>query len=100
MKVVSKKLRDSARGQYCTLRLPGCNGNPETTVLAHVPCGMRGMGIKSPDNMAVFACSYCHDVIDGRRRGEYDAYDLLRALAETQAHWIQSGLIKIAGVAP
>ena len=37
MKVVSKKIRNSARGQDCALRIPGvCNFNPETTVLAHV----------------------------------------------------------------
>lgn len=97
MQVVSKKLRESARGQDCTLRLPGCNGNPETTVLAHIPCGMRGMGMKSPDNMAVFACSHCHDVIDGRRHGGFTSFDLLRSLAETQAYWISTGLMKIAG---
>lgn len=28
-------LRDSARGQECFVRLDCCNGNPETTVLAH-----------------------------------------------------------------
>lgn len=98
MTVVSKKLRDSARDRCCTLRLAGvCNHQPETTVLAHLPCGMKGMGMKSPDNMAVFACSACHDVIDGRRGGVYDAHDLLRALAETQAYWIDKGLMSIAG---
>ena len=58
MKVSSKKLRESARGMDCALRIPGaCNHNPETTVLAHLPCGHKGVGMKSPDNMAVFACS-------------------------------------------
>lgn len=97
MKVESKKLRASARGQDCTLRLPGvCNGNPETTVLAHLPCGKKGMGMKSPDNMACFACSACHDAIDGRRRDvEVEGADLLRALAETQEHWIGQGLMII-----
>ncbi|MBC7213069.1 MAG: DUF1364 family protein, partial [Pseudomonas sp.] len=32
MRVVSKKVRESARGQDCTVRIPGiCNFNPETT---------------------------------------------------------------------
>lgn len=96
MRIQSKKLRDSARGRDCTLRLPGvCNFNPETTVLAHLPCGMKGVGMKSPDNMAVFACSSCHDAIDGRSRVDVDAFDLLRALAETQAYWLEKGLIVV-----
>lgn len=96
MRVESKKLRDSARGRDCTLRIPGtCNGNPETTVLAHLPCGHRGVGMKSPDNMAVFACSACHDLIDGRARGELDWRDVLRALAETQLYWIDRGLLVV-----
>lgn len=100
-RIVSKKLRDSARGQDCTLRIPGvCNFNPETTVLAHLPCGHKGMGMKSPDNMAVFACSCCHDRLDFRvKGGDIDARDLLRALAETQAAWLRMGLMTIKGVA-
>ncbi len=42
MRVVSKKVRDSARGQDCTVRIPGtCNFDPATTVLAHLPCARR-----------------------------------------------------------
>lgn len=101
MRVVSKKLRDSARGQDCTLRLPGvCNFNPETTVLAHLPCGHKGVGMKGPDMIAVFACSACHDRLDFRARGgDIDASDLLRALAETQMRWVAMGLLKIKGAA-
>jgi len=96
----SKKLRDSARGQECTLRIPGtCNFNPETTVLAHIACGQKGMGLKSPDNMAVFACSSCHDLLDGRRQGGVDPQDIIRALGETQAIWISQGLMTIKGAA-
>lgn len=63
------KLTESARGQECHVRIPGvCNGNPETTVLAHLkPTGHGTMGGKPPDICGVFACSDCHDVIDGRR---------------------------------
>ena len=99
MRIVSQKLRDSAQGKDCTLRLPGvCNFNPETTVLAHLPCGMKGTGMKGPDVLAVFACSSCHDVLDSRAKGEIDWRDVLRALAETQLDWVGSGLIKVAGV--
>lgn len=96
----SKKLRDSARGQECTLRIPGvCNFNPETTVLAHIACGQKGMGLKSPDNMAVFACSCCHDVLDGRAKGDLTDADKLRALAETQGFWLRNGHMTIKGAA-
>lgn len=96
MKIESKKIRSAARGQDCTVRLVGiCNFNPETTVLAHLPCGQRGVGIKSPDNIAVFACSSCHDAIDGRVKADIDWRDMLRALAETQLSLIEKGIMVI-----
>ena len=66
--VRSKKIRDAARGQACTLRFPVCNQNTETVVLCHSNRGAdgKGMGIKSSDDRAAFGCSACHDVLDGR----------------------------------
>lgn len=95
--LTSKRLRDSARGQDCTLRLACCNHNPETTVLAHLPVpGFKGVGMKVPDNLSAFACLACHDAIDRRRHDvEWDYRDLLRALGETQAIWIQQGLLRV-----
>lgn len=88
----SKKLKNSARGQDCTLRLIGtCNSNPETTVLAHIGRS-RGMGIKCDDSFAVFACSSCHSKID-RDSKESNASDLIRALEETQSYWFNEGLL-------
>jgi hypothetical protein len=96
--VVSKKLRDSAKGRQCTLRLSVCNFNTETTVLAHLPIGLsKGMGIKGNDNHACFACSSCHDLLDGRTKGFVSEKDMLRALYETQTIWIEEGLITIEG---
>lgn len=101
MKVISKAIRDSARDQDCTLRLPGiCNFDTATTVLAHVPCGHSGVGMKGPDVIAVYACSDCHDALDERTRtASIDGWDVIRALAETQLRLIQKGLIKVKGVA-
>ena len=67
-------LRNLARGQECQVRLPGiCNRNPETTVLAHFRMpGTCGMGMKPPDEQAAWACSACHDAIDGRTKSGYD----------------------------
>ncbi|MCE0850532.1 DUF1364 domain-containing protein [Pseudomonas asiatica] len=100
MRVVSKKVRESARGQDCTVRIPGtCNFNPETTVLAHLPCGQKGMGMKGFDTVAVYACSACHDVLDGRGKGEVDWSDMPRAIAETHEALIRAGILTIKGVA-
>ena len=93
------KLRDSARMQPCTLRLQGCTHDPATTVLAHLPCAAKGMGIKGPDWFAVYACASCHDVLDGRKGGgimrveKFEA--MLRGLYETQSEMIRLGLIKM-----
>ena len=98
MKIVSKKIRDSARGKDCTLRLPGvCNFNPETTVFAHIGV-IRGMGLKCNDNMGIYCCSNCHDTLDSRTASAtpVDAADKLRALEETQAALFEDGLLKVA----
>lgn len=100
MRVVSQKLRDSAKGKTCTMRLAGCDFGTETTVLAHLPCGNKGTGMKSPDLIAVRACANCHAQIDGPNRWEIPASDYLRALAETQLQWIEDGLLTVAGVRP
>ena len=94
------KLRDSARGEECTLQIfPYCNGNPETVVLCHLPSG-SGMGQKSPDWFAVYGCSNCHDIIDGRIikdalwPHEIETAKKL-ALFRTWQRMIEKGLIKI-----
>ena len=95
-----KKLRDSARGEDCTLQIhPYCNGNPETVVLCHLPSG-SGMGQKSPDWFAVYGCSSCHDLIDNRtRQNGIDSIEIRyyshRALFRTWSRMIEKGLIKI-----
>ena len=99
MIIKSEKLHNSAKGQDYTLRLPGiCNFNSETVILAHVPCGMSGMGMKGPDIIAAYLCSDCHDVLDQRKSlVEVDGWDVIRAVAETQCRMVQAGLIKVMG---
>lgn len=63
-------IRKAARGQDCTMRIPGvCNFDPATTVLCHSNslADGKGMGLKAPDTAACFGCSACHDLLDGRR---------------------------------
>lgn len=92
------KLRRSARGQDCTLRLDGCNFNPETTVLAHIRINrFCGFGLKPPDYMSCFACSSCHDKIDGRVKSDTVYKDILRAHFETMLIWVDMGLIEVKG---
>lgn len=62
-------LRKSARGKPCMVRLPGCDGGGETTVLAHYRLlPYCGTGIKPPDELGAWCCARCHDVIDGRSK--------------------------------
>ena len=59
--------RKAANGKPCMVRLPGCDGGGETTVLAHYRlAGTCGTGIKPPDVLGAWACASCHDRIDGR----------------------------------
>lgn len=60
-------LRKLARGKPCMVRLPGCDGGGETTVLAHYRlAGTCGMGMKPPDIIGAWSCGHCHDICDGR----------------------------------
>lgn len=101
-KLRSNALRKSARGQPCSLRLPGiCNHRDETTVLAHLPGIGKGVGSKVSDLHAAFACSSCHDAID---RHTYEKHGLtgaivldamLRGHSETMARWLLMGLLQV-----
>ena len=90
-----KNLRQFAKGQQCQVRLPGiCNGNPETTVLAHFRLiGVSGMGLKSPDALGAWACSDCHSYADGHKD---DATQLafLHGVMRTQAKLIEWEILK------
>lgn len=94
---VSQAVRDSAKGQTCTVRLSCCLPGEETVVLAHLRMfGAAGIGQKPHDFNAVYACAACHDQID-RRAGnaEWGYDDLLRALMETQHRLYAAGLLRI-----
>jgi len=95
-------LRDLARDQPCQVRLPGvCNGNPRTTVLAHVRLvGITGIGLKAPDILGAHCCSDCHDAVDRRTRPKHltkEALDLAlyEGVARTINKLIQQGNLKI-----
>ena len=94
MGFVSQALRDSARNRGCSLQLPGiCNHDPKTTVLAHLSSPVKGMGNKSDDWHAVFACSACHEALD-QKVWAVDWY-ILRGLQRTQRFWFEHGLLTV-----
>lgn len=62
-------LRNLARGKPCLVRLPGCDGGGETTVLAHYRmAGTCGVALKPSDEQGAWCCARCHDAVDGRRK--------------------------------
>lgn len=61
------KIRESARNEDCTVRLPGvCKWSPEYTVWSHAPwaAGGKGRAIKAIDLCGCYACTACDAVID------------------------------------
>ena len=91
------KYRESARGEMCQIRIPGhCNFNPETTVLAHLNGG--GMALKHSDIHGAFACSSCHDIVDGRKSiVEFTKDEIklmhLEGIIRTQNIWLIMGVL-------
>lgn len=75
--LVSKKLRDFAKGQECQMLSEWCNGNPETVVLCHSRRRTGpGMAQKPHDFWGYHGCSDCHaneDKIEDR-----ELYDAIR----------------------
>ena len=94
-------LRKLAQGRDCQVRIQGvCNFDPETTVLAHYRLhGLSGIGMKSPDLFGAWACSDCHDAIDGRRRTVFSPSEIAQAHLEgvmrTQYALILEGVVKV-----
>lgn len=102
------KITKSARGEACSVRLPHiCNFNEETTVFAHLGVGTSK---RAHDLNGCYACSSCHDAIDGRFNvRQIDYYDDLpdsgiaamierckaSGKSETQQKLLDKGLIKI-----
>ena len=94
------KITESARGQECQIRLIGvCNHNDETTIFAHYRRGgLGGMGKKPSDLFGAYACSSCHDAVDGRTKTPFSSVELdadfKDAVFRTQDILMTKGLIK------
>jgi len=98
---VPRSLRKLAHGQPCFCRIEGvCNFDSSTTVLAHIRrANIAGIGQKPPDTCAIFACSNCHDVIDGRVQSlfkpeEIDSF-ILEALLRQLAFYDKYEIVRV-----
>ena len=62
----SKRYLNGAKGSPCTFMGPTCNGNPETTVFAHLNGAAfgKGKGQKAHDIAGCDMCSDCHFYAD------------------------------------
>lgn len=66
----NQAIRDSARGEECTVRIVGaCTHDPEMTIWSHAPLQSADKGgqIKSLDLCGAYACTACDAVVDGQR---------------------------------
>lgn len=90
-------IRQSARGEDCTLRSAVCNHDPATVVFCHVRLPGDGMGMKPPDYFGFYGCSSCHAIQEARdmTSGAYGFEDLLIALRRTQDKLAAKGLLHI-----
>jgi hypothetical protein len=95
-----KNLRKLARGRPCLIRLPGCSGGGEDTVLAHyrsVSLG-AGIGIKPVDWLGAHSCFSCHNQVDGRAKSlDREAVRLahLEGVMRTIEWLIKQGHVKL-----
>jgi hypothetical protein len=98
----SQKVLRSAKGQPCSARFPGiCNGNPETTVWAHLNGGAfgKGLGVKAHDVLGFHACFACHSYLDvGHGTRPILSNDtllecVLSAVCETYVRLIRAGIV-------
>jgi hypothetical protein len=89
----SKKIRQSAKGEICSLRVsPYCDYD-QSVVLCHIGKD-SGVGTKCNDTFSVYGCYECHRLIDTKSKESY-AVDKLRALEETQNKFHEKKLIEV-----
>ncbi len=67
---VNNKVRESARGEDCTVRIPGiCANDPAATIWSHARWEVAGKGgqTKALDLCGAYCCTACDAVYDGQR---------------------------------
>ena len=87
--LISQKIRDSAEGEECRMRMPWCDWDTSTTVLAHIRrFGLAGTAGKPFDLASFYTCGTCH-----AREQEAGDDDILRAHLLTLQALYEKGLI-------
>lgn len=65
------RIRESARGEECLVRIPGvCTHDPATVIWSHARWMSAGKGkaIKAIDIAGAYACTACDAVFDGQAK--------------------------------
>lgn len=96
----TSKIRQSANGQMCQVRLEEiCTHNPATVSLAHL--GGAGIAMKSLDIHGAYACDACHAAVDLRMPSRFSSdilkLRLLEGIVRTQEILLKSGLMNFEG---
>lgn len=87
------KITESAKGESCSLRVSSsCTDEFGYVVLCHLNSNYRGTGIKSPDILSLYACSFCHKLLD---ESKVDYYEQQRGHFETLMKLLDKGLVCI-----
>jgi len=91
------KLRESANGKMCQVRIPSvCRNETNTVCLAHI--NGAGLAIKNLDIHGAYCCAKCHDIVDGRVKSEFpqDLIKLwhLQGVMRSQEIMVREKLIK------
>lgn len=86
-------LRKLARGKDCQIRLPCCNHDNATTVLAHLRLsGLSGIGLKANDIFGAYSCSACHTWVDSHK-DDKTKVAFFEGIFRTQAQLLKEGHI-------
>jgi hypothetical protein len=98
----TSKIRQSAHGEKCTLRLPGvCRVEPGNVVWAHSNRAADGKsgGRKADDENGAYACYWCHCIYDRQHKRpagmtlEFVETQFTRAMRESRAILVRKGLV-------
>jgi hypothetical protein len=95
-------IRKSAKGELCTLQIPGiCRNRTDTTVWCHSNrlADGKGLGLKAHDEAGCYGCVDCHTFLDGgwAARPEWSFEDVQQyfevARARSRTRLVSKGLI-------
>lgn len=96
----SEKYLKQAKGQECTLQIPGvCIGGTETTVACHSPLKEDREGTKAPDFCVAWGCRACHDTLDRRAKisAGHDTVFGQFITDEDQRFYFHRGMVRTLG---